>query len=117
MQPQFMQDCARTIDLCDNLVSFTCKPPILQCFLLNLQDKQSLQHIRVNANMTRDQADLLVQIQGLKSITLDAGSPYAVDILPRWTTGLKTTLTDLTLYVSIRLPTTRFLCSCASISL
>ena len=108
MQPQFMQDCARTIDICDNLVSFTCTPQVLQCFLLNLQDKRSLQHIRANATMTRDQAELLIKIRGLKSITLDAGSSYAVDVLPRWTTGLKTTLTNLTLYVCIRLPTSSF---------
>lgn len=102
MQPEFMRDCARALDICDNLVSFTCTPPVLQCFLLDLQNKRSLQHIRVNANMTRDQAELFVKIQGLKSITLDAGSPHAVDVLPRWTVGLKATLTDLTFYVSTR---------------
>lgn len=101
LKPEFMRDCSRVIDLCDNLVSFTCTPPVLQCFLLDLQDKPSLQHIRFNGNMTRDQAELFVKIQGLKSITLDAGSTHAVDVLPRWTTALKTTLTELTLYVSI----------------
>ncbi|KZT63479.1 hypothetical protein DAEQUDRAFT_747827 [Daedalea quercina L-15889] len=98
IHPEFMRDCARTVDICDNLVSFTCTPSVLPSFLLNLQSKHSLQHLRASANLTHDQAEHLAKIKGLKSITLDAGSLYAVDILPKWVTGLKTTLTSLALY-------------------
>jgi len=98
MHPEFMRDCARAIHICDNLVSFTCTPSVLPSFLLDLQAKDSLQHMRVNANLTYEQAGHLAKVTGLKSITLDTGSPYVVDILPRWTAALKTTLTSLTLY-------------------
>jgi len=96
--PAFLRDCAQTIAICQNLVSFTCTPNVLPSFLLDLQDKESLQHLRVNASLTHDQAEMLLKIRCLKSITLDTGTPYVVDLLPRWTAALKSTLTTLTLY-------------------
>ncbi|TFY63856.1 hypothetical protein EVJ58_g2997 [Rhodofomes roseus] len=93
-----MRDCARTIDLCDNIVSFTCTPSVLASFLLSLQKKLSLQHIRVNANLTYEQSQLFAKISGLRSIALDTGSPYVVDVLPKWIASVKTTLMNLTLF-------------------
>ncbi|KZT08130.1 uncharacterized protein LAESUDRAFT_724132 [Laetiporus sulphureus 93-53] len=99
VQPHFLLDCARTIAICQNLVSFICTPPILSSFLPSLQQKWTLQYLRVNANLTQEQAELLATIRGLKSITLDGspGTAHIVNVLPRWVSLVKGTLRSLTL--------------------
>ncbi|EMD36881.1 hypothetical protein CERSUDRAFT_95154 [Gelatoporia subvermispora B] len=96
--PVVMNDCLCAIALCKNLGSFTCTPHILPSFLNSLQDKKCLEEIRVNANLTTDQTEQLTRLRGLRRVILDAGSWTVVDALPRWTSALQTTLTDLTLY-------------------
>ncbi|CCM01840.1 uncharacterized protein FIBRA_03910 [Fibroporia radiculosa] len=97
-RPDFLRDCSLTIALCLNLVSFTCTPNVLPSFLLDLQRKESLQHLRVNATLTPDQAHQLAQIRNLNSITLDTATPHTVDVLSRWSANLTATLTTLTLF-------------------
>ncbi|KAF9807539.1 hypothetical protein IEO21_08180 [Rhodonia placenta] len=96
--PVFLHECARTIAICPNLMTFICTPNVLPSFLFDLQDKESLQHLRVNASLTEDQAQKLVNLRSLKSIILDTGTPYIANLLPRWTTSLSSTLLSLTLY-------------------
>ncbi|KAI0922795.1 hypothetical protein AcW1_002643 [Taiwanofungus camphoratus] len=98
LHPEFMRDCSLTIETCKNLTTFTCTPNVLPSFLSVLQWKESLLHIRVNASLTTDQADKLVQIRGLRSVTLDTGTSNVVDALPKWIASLRSTLTTLTLY-------------------
>ncbi|OCH94622.1 hypothetical protein OBBRIDRAFT_810399 [Obba rivulosa] len=98
LNPNFMNDCLRAIALCNNLGFFVCTPNVLPSFLHSLQGKESLEEIRVNANLSTDQSEQLVKLRGLRSITLDAGSWAMVDALPRWTAALRPTLTELTLY-------------------
>ncbi|KAI0752686.1 hypothetical protein C8Q80DRAFT_1095778 [Daedaleopsis nitida] len=95
--PQFMDDCIRTINLCKNLGSFTCTRDVMPNFLLALQEKVSLEQLRFIASLTTDQATQLIKITGLRALTLDSGSWTVVDILPRWTQALRPTLTSLTL--------------------
>ncbi|KAH9947752.1 hypothetical protein B0H21DRAFT_691376 [Amylocystis lapponica] len=94
----FMSDCVRTIVSCQNLSSFTCTPNLLPSFLLALQGKECLKHLRVNATLTPDQAKEFVKVKGLQSLTLDSGTWSIVDMLPQWMFSLGPTLTSLTLH-------------------
>jgi len=98
LNPNFMSDCLRAIAICRNLSSFICTPNVLPSFLHSLQGKDTLEDIRVNANLSTDQTEQLIKLRGLRTLTLDAGSWTLVDALPRWTAALRPTLTDLTLY-------------------
>ena len=98
-QPKFMDDCIRTISLCKNLGSFTCTIDLMPNFLLVLRDKVSLEQMRIIANFTTDQAELVTKISGLRSLTLDSASWNMVDALPKWSEVLKPSLTSLTLHV------------------
>ncbi|TBU25413.1 hypothetical protein BD311DRAFT_669671 [Dichomitus squalens] len=97
-QPKFMDDCVRTISMCKNLGSFTCTLDVVPNFLLALQDKTSLEQMRIIANFTTDQAEQVSKISGLRSLTLDSGSWNSIDALPRWSEVLRPTLTSLTLH-------------------
>ena len=98
-QPKFMHDCVQTISLCKNLGSFTCTLDIMPNFLRVLSDKVSLEQMRIIANFTTDQAELVTNISGLRSLTLDTASWNLVDALPKWSEVLKPSLTSLTLRV------------------
>lgn len=78
-------------------------------FLRVLSDKVSLEQMRIIANFTTDQAELVTNISGLRSLTLDTASWNLVDALPKWSEVLKPSLTSLTLRV--RGPASRFLAS------
>ncbi|KAI0767457.1 hypothetical protein C8Q74DRAFT_1280534 [Fomes fomentarius] len=96
-QTQFMDDCARTIALCNSLSSFTCTLDVMPRFLTALQHKNSLEHLRFRPNFTMYEAKQLSTVLGLRSLTLDSGSWTVVDVLPKWSEGLKPTLTSLTM--------------------
>ncbi|KAI0643772.1 hypothetical protein C8Q79DRAFT_1002362 [Trametes meyenii] len=97
-QPKFLDDCARTLSLCMNLCSFTCTRDVMPAFLMSLRGKQSLEKIRFIGNMTTNQSAQLVQILGLREVTIDTCTWNVVDALPRWTEVLKPTLISLTLH-------------------
>lgn len=94
-----MDDCIRTVSLCKNLGSFTCTIDIMPNFLPVLRNKASLEQMRIIANFSTDQAELVTKISGLRSLTLDSASWNVVDALPKWAEVLKLTLTSLTLHV------------------
>ena len=98
-EPKFMEDCVRTISICQNLGSFTCTLDVVPNFLLALQDKPALEQMRILANFTTDQAEQVAKISGLRSLTLDYGSWNLVDALPKCSDVLKPTITSLTLHV------------------
>ncbi|KAI0372450.1 hypothetical protein BV20DRAFT_1062018 [Pilatotrama ljubarskyi] len=96
--PKFLHDCSRTLSLCKNLGSFTCTLDVMPAFLLSLQAKDGLESMRFIGNLTTDQAEQLVQISGLREVTVDTSSWNVVNVLPRWLETLRPTLMSLTLY-------------------
>ncbi|OJT04176.1 hypothetical protein TRAPUB_5128 [Trametes pubescens] len=96
-QPKFLDDCARTLALCKNLGSFTCTLDVMPSFLPSLQDKQGLECLRFNGNLTADQSEELVKLSGLRELTIDSCSWNVVDVFPRWMDVLRPTLMSLTL--------------------
>lgn len=100
--PEFIRECSYAIDICHNLTTFKCiGPNILPYFVKSLQGKPRLECLRVNANLSTDQSKILIQLQKLKTLTLEYASWNVVDVLPVWITLLKQTLTSLTLYVRL----------------
>ena len=100
--PEFIRECSNAIDICHNLTKFRCiGPNILPYFVKSLQGKPRLEGLRVNANLSTDQSKILIQLQKLKTLTLEYASWNVVDLLPLWITSLKQTLTSLTLYVCL----------------
>lgn len=102
--PEFIRECSNAIDICHNLTKFKCTGAnILPCFVKSLQGKPRLEGLRVNANLSTDQSKILIQLQKLKTLTLEYASWNVVDVLPVWITSLKQTLTSLTLYMTSEL--------------
>ncbi|KAI0772780.1 hypothetical protein BD413DRAFT_473522 [Trametes elegans] len=97
-QPKFLDECARTVALCKNLGSFTCTLDIMPIFLPSLCDKESLEQTRFIANFTTDQSAQMLQMSGLRELTLDSGTWNVVDALPKWADSLRPTLTSLTFH-------------------
>ena len=98
----FISECTQTVKLAKNLSSFKCKEPLLPVFLLPLRGKERLENLRVKANITTRQSDLLPEIRNLTHLALDYGSWNVADILPRWAPNFSATLRHLVLYVSLR---------------
>jgi|ERR1700722_2848234 len=98
--PEFIRDCTSALTLCNNLTSFTYSGVHLPPFLSSLQNKPRLQHLRVNANLTIDQTAKLAEMNSLRTLILHHASWCVVDMLPKWIGLNKTTLTNLTLWVS-----------------
>ncbi|THH09233.1 hypothetical protein EW146_g8741 [Bondarzewia mesenterica] len=98
--PEFLRDCLAAVAASKNLISFTCTPfHILPSFITPLQNKERLQTLRINASLATDQAEKLLHLTGLKSLTLEHASWIVVDSLPKWARSLQSTLTQLTLYM------------------
>lgn len=70
-------------------------------FLPALQDKEGLECLRFNGNLTADQSEELVKLSGLRELTIDSCSWNVVDVFPRWMDILRPTLMSLTLNVSL----------------
>ena len=97
--PKFLDECTRSMALCNSLGSFTCTLDVMPKFLQALRDKKALEQLRFIPNLTIDQAKQLSTITGLRALTLDSGSWTVVDVLPKWCETLKPTLASLTLTV------------------
>ena len=73
---------------------------MLAIFLPSLREKSQLEHIRIHANLTTDQAKMLPDFKRLQTLSLEFATWNVVDLFPSWARTLQTTLTSLTLYVS-----------------
>lgn len=101
LHPIFLRECTEAIRICKNLKRFHCTVPnILAIFLPSLQEKGRLEHIRIHASLTTDQAKMLTNFNKLQSLVLESATWNVVDLLPSWAGILQKTLTCLTLYVS-----------------
>jgi hypothetical protein len=108
LHPIFVRECTEAIRLCKNMKLFVCTVPnILAISLPSLQEKNRLEHIRIHANLTTDQAKMLTKFEKLQSLVLESATWNVVDLLPSWAGTLQKTLTCLTLYVSFHT-----FCSC-----
>ncbi|KAJ8082159.1 hypothetical protein PM082_008006 [Marasmius tenuissimus] len=96
----FISESTQTVQLAKNLSSFKCREPLLPVFLLPLRGKEHLENLRVKANITTEQSDLLPGIRNLTHLALDYGSWNVADILPRWAPNFSMTLRHLILYAS-----------------
>ena len=99
LHPIFVRECTEAIQKCKNLKRFFCiVPNIMAIFLPSLREK-SLEHIRIHANLTTDQAKMLTNFEKLQSLVLESATWNVVDLLPSWAGILQKTLISLTLYV------------------
>ncbi|KAF8805610.1 hypothetical protein BYT27DRAFT_7142389 [Phlegmacium glaucopus] len=100
LHPIFVRECTQAIQRCKNLKRFHCTVPnILAIFLPSLREKDQLEHVRIHANLTTDQAKMLTNFERLQYLSLEFATWNVVDLLPSWAGVLKTTLTSLTLYM------------------
>ncbi|KAI0049503.1 hypothetical protein FA95DRAFT_1556793 [Auriscalpium vulgare] len=98
-EPNFMRDCANAITLSTNLISFTCLiATALPAFLIALQEPhERLRTMRISAHLTTEQTAKLVQLRGLRNLTLENASWAVLDALPKWAEAMKETLAHLTI--------------------
>jgi len=99
--PRFLRDCISALEVSDSLNSFTCTvgsalPPLLPF----IRSKPRLRTLRIEARLTREQSELLCQLRGLHSLTLENASSAVMDALPKWAESLRSTLEHLTIHVS-----------------
>ncbi|TFK31537.1 hypothetical protein BDQ12DRAFT_618731 [Crucibulum laeve] len=100
VHPAFVQDCSNAISICRNLQYFRCTVPnILHYFLLARGSKVNLRSLRIHAQLSTDQAHLLIKLGRIRNLSLEYASWNVVDTLPRWIEPSRTTLTHLTLYM------------------
>ncbi|KAI9459218.1 hypothetical protein BJY52DRAFT_1370070 [Lactarius psammicola] len=107
--PRFLRDCISALEVSDSLNSFTCTvgsalPPLLPF----IQPKQRLRTLRIEARLAREQSELLCQLRGLHSLTLENASSAVMDALPKWAESLRSTLEHLTIHTSPYLNRTVF---------
>ena len=99
--PRFLRDCISALDVSELLCSFTCTVgSALPSLLPFIQSKRRLHTLRIEARLSRGQADILCQLRGLHSLTLENASSAVMDALPKWAESLKSTLEHLTIHVS-----------------
>ncbi|GLB39748.1 hypothetical protein LshimejAT787_0702580 [Lyophyllum shimeji] len=101
--PDFIRECTRTLELCDNLKSFVYTPSATQAILPMLQGKDRLRDIRINARFSTSQSATLAKLGKIERLTLEYGTWEVMDVLPRWTESIGRSLTSLTLYMSTSL--------------
>lgn len=99
--PRFLRDCISALEVSGFLNSFTCTvgsalPPLLPF----LQSKLRLHALRIEAYLTGEQTELLCQLRGLHSLTLENASSAVMDALPKWAESLRSTLEHLTIHMS-----------------
>ena len=101
LHPIFVRECSEAIRTCKNLKRFHCTVPnMLAIFLPSLREMDRLEHVRIHASLTTDQAKMLTTFEKLQSLTLEFATWNVVDLLPSWAGILQNSLTSLTLYVS-----------------
>jgi len=99
--PRFLRDCISALDVCDILNSFTCTVgSALPLLLPVIRSRSCLRTLRIEARLTGEQIELLCQLRGLHSLTLENASSAVMDALPKWAGSLSSTLEHLTLHVS-----------------
>lgn len=104
--PTFMRECTKSMALCRNLTSFKCTiPNVLPSFLISLQHKSRLKTLRVYSNVTTEQSRLLQKISTLENLVLEFASWNILNVLPAWTTTLRSSLRTLVLYMTNELNT------------
>ncbi|KAF9238045.1 hypothetical protein BU15DRAFT_75441 [Melanogaster broomeanus] len=86
VNPAFLQDLAQAIK-------------ILPALLPHLKDKPRLQHLRVCAQLGHRQMDVLQEIGGLQSLSLDFPTWNVIDAMPKWVGAMQKTLAHLTIFV------------------
>lgn len=99
--PPFLRDCISALKISDCLNSFTCTVgSALPRLLPFIQSKPRLRTLRIEARLTEEQTELLCQLRGLHSLTLENASSTVMDALPKWAESLRSTLEHLTIHVS-----------------
>lgn len=100
LHPNFVRDCKEALKLCKNLNKFKCTVPgVLAIFLPALEDKRRLESVRIHANLTTDQAQMLRKFGTLQSLAIEFATWNVADMLPTWIPSISETLSSLTLYV------------------
>ena len=84
------------------LESFVCTPTEVMTFVDILAMCTFVRYLRANVQMLKEEEQpSLLQVRGLRSLTLDFASPKLIAALPTWASGtLGSTLKNLTFYVS-----------------
>ena len=104
LHPVFVRECTEAILKCKNLKRFLCTvPSILGILLPSLREKCRLERVRIHANLTTDQAKMLINFEKLQSLSLEFATWNVVAVFPSWAKILQKTLTRLTLYASVYL--------------
>ncbi|KAF5384392.1 hypothetical protein D9615_003394 [Tricholomella constricta] len=103
VDPDFIRECTRALELCDNLRSFVYTPTAVTAILPLLPGRERLRELRINARFTTAQAATLAKIGRLEKLELDRGSWEVIDVLPVWTAAIQHTLKTLTLFMSAEL--------------
>ncbi|KAJ6545497.1 hypothetical protein B0H19DRAFT_1212292 [Mycena capillaripes] len=100
LNPKFLLECTRALDLCSNIISFRCTTDALPPFIATLEQKDRLRDLRIHANLTTDQSMKVVKLSHVRNLTLDFASWNIMNLLPRWTATLQGNLTTLTLFMA-----------------
>ncbi|KAK7056338.1 hypothetical protein VNI00_002891 [Paramarasmius palmivorus] len=96
----FLSDCSQAVKIAKALISFKCTLSLFPLFLEALQEKERLHDLRINANLTTNQAEMLCNIRNLHSLALDRASWNVMDMLPKWVPNFGSSLTNLVLYMT-----------------
>lgn len=99
----FISDALKALTLCTNLQDFVCAPHILPSFLDVLASRTRLKDIRVNANLTAEQAEVLIRVRGLQKLVLDHATGWVMHVLPSWAGAMSDSLSHLAITVGFRL--------------
>jgi len=85
-----------------SLDSFVCTPSEVNTFVDILPTLSSIGYLRVNVQLLKEEEQpSLLQVRGLRSITLEFASWRLINALPTWAADtLGPTLRNLTFYVS-----------------
>ncbi|EIN14542.1 hypothetical protein PUNSTDRAFT_80994 [Punctularia strigosozonata HHB-11173 SS5] len=100
IRAEFMRNAVEALRLSINLASLVCTTKEVTAFLLAVPRPDRLQELRIQANLTPAQGEVLLRMSNLKQLTLEFPSWNVVDILPRWAAACNGSLTSLTLYVT-----------------
>ncbi|KAG8878528.1 hypothetical protein FRB97_002438 [Tulasnella sp. 331] len=100
----FVATVAKCIELCENLVSFTCTAHALLPFILTklLSQKPRLTEVKLEAlTLSVTEATELAKMEGLTHLTLESPSRGALHLLEKWVGNNRGQLTCLSLSNSI----------------
>lgn len=100
----FIATVTRCIELCENLLSFSCTAhallPLIMAKLLS--GKQRLAEVKLEAmTLSVAEAAELAKMRGLRHLTLESPSRGVLHVLEKWVGNNKDQLTNLSLSVSL----------------